>query len=336
MTLRLSAMQLRSAAVMSLLAAALANPGHAQYPILGGGPPIGERGFEVSGGNFLSGEIACGGCVGLDNLQIELSNQGIGRGRRVDVSSTGQFEIRGVPPGSYFLRVLNQFGDVLHQELVNVPSGPLFVRLGGMEKRERPITGTVSLARLQHKVPSKAQKEFRKAADASEKGDMEKSIEHLKKAIEIDPDYMEAHNNLGVRYLQKNDYEKALVEFETALRLDSGSALATVNAAVALYSLGRLPEAVVSARRAVDLDASSTKARYILGLALVAQRIYSDEALHNLQTAATEIPKARLFVAEIMERRGQRAEARAQLEEYLAKDNAANRAEVEKRIERLK
>src|SRR2546430_11459367 len=38
------------------------------------------------------------------------------------------------------------------------------------------------------------------------KGHLEATIKHLKKAIEIDPAYMEAQNNLGARYLERGDY----------------------------------------------------------------------------------------------------------------------------------
>lgn len=64
---------------------------------------------------------------------------------------------------------------------------------------ERPASATVSLGRLRHKVPGRARREFDKALVCSRQGDSQAAVVHFEKAIEIDPAYLEAYNNLGVR-----------------------------------------------------------------------------------------------------------------------------------------
>jgi tetratricopeptide (TPR) repeat protein len=83
-----------------------------------------------------------------------------------------------------------------------------------------PGAGVVSLARLNHKVPKKARKEYDKAQKRVEEGDLDGSLEHLKRATEIDREYLEARNNPGCRYLQKGQPEDALVAFRRALEID--------------------------------------------------------------------------------------------------------------------
>lgn len=58
-----------------------------------------------------------------------------------------------------------------------------------------------------------------------------KAIEQHKKAIELDPNFSLAHNNLGFAYEEDDRLELAIVEYKTAIQLDP-------NAATAHYNLG--------------------------------------------------------------------------------------------------
>jgi len=163
----------------------------------------------------------------------------------------------------------------------------------------RPISGTVSVARLRHTVPGKAVREFDRAEQESEKGHAELSISHLKKAIHIDPAYMEAHNNLGCRYGVLGDYEHAADEFRIALQLDPSSVFAHTNVAQALYLLNRYPDAEQAARRALQLDANFIKAHYILGLILSVERNTLPEAAEHLEKSAGDFPTALLLLEQM-------------------------------------
>jgi hypothetical protein len=65
-----------------------------------------------------------------------------------------------------------------------------------MPQRTAPA-GTVTLHRLTHKIPKKAVKEFENATKAQSHGDRDAAIEHLSKAVAIDPQFWEALNNLS-------------------------------------------------------------------------------------------------------------------------------------------
>jgi tetratricopeptide (TPR) repeat protein len=48
---------------------------------------------------------------------------------------------------------------------------------------------------------------------------LDQAIAQYAKAVEINPDYAEAHNNLGVALLQKGLMYQAIEQFEEALRI---------------------------------------------------------------------------------------------------------------------
>jgi tetratricopeptide (TPR) repeat protein len=171
----------------------------------------------------------------------------------------------------------------------------------------RPVSGTISVARLKHHVSSKARREFVRADDEMRKKHLDASIEHLNKAIEIDPAYIEAHNNLGARYIQAGDYDRAIAHLRTASRLDPASIFAVTNLGMALWLAGHCGEAEQAARDAVRLAPSFLRAQYLLGVVLAAEGV--PEALEHLEKSSKEIPSARLLAAGIRLKHGAKISA---------------------------
>ena len=50
-------------------------------------------------------------------------------------------------------------------------------------------------------------------ASSAQKGTVEDAIVHYKQALQINPDYAEAHNNLGVALFQSGSVDEAIVHF---------------------------------------------------------------------------------------------------------------------------
>jgi tetratricopeptide (TPR) repeat protein len=251
------------------------------------------------------------------------------------VSSTvakpdGRFELRNLRAGDYLLCVVDRARHILHQDSVSVNAAGAYltVRLPPPE-RSQAFPGTVSLARLRHKVPSAARKQFEEGLADSHKGDSEAAIAHFEKALQIDPGYLEARNNLGTRLLRLGRFPQAVEEFERALALDRTAPLISSNLALAYLAVRRFPEAENAARRSLRQEPASNCARYILGAALDAQQHASLEALEALETAAREFPNARLIAARILARQGQPISAATQLKKYLQSGATANKPQVE-------
>ena len=96
-------------------------------------------------------------------------------------------------------------------------------------------------------------------------------MQHLQKALKVDPQFVEAHNNLGASYLQLSRYQDAIGEFEAAIALDEKMAAPYRNMSLALFSLRRYAEAEAAARQALTLSPQQKAAQYSLGRALAAE-----------------------------------------------------------------
>ncbi len=222
---------------------------------------------SLSDKGSVSGEITWEGEGRSEALSVEL----ISSGRivdRVSVAPDGSFELDSVGPGEYELRVADLHETVIQRQFVSVHGhveGVVF-RLEGTEGA-RPASGTVTVNSLLHPAPPAARKEFLRAAKAAIQGASEEAIRHLRKALAIFPAYVEAHNDLGVRYMQQGAYDQAAAEFQEAVKLDPGAVRPITNLALAWIALRRYADAESAARRAVAADPAFPPARRALSLA---------------------------------------------------------------------
>jgi hypothetical protein len=195
---------------------------------------------QIPGGTAtVRGEVTWEGAARADSLSVEL----ISAGRMVDrvsVMPDGHFELRAVLSGEYELRVAGLDETIVQRQFVSVhgPVEGVVFRLEGIE-RARPASGTVRLYSLLHPPPAAARKEFLRGAHAADKGACEESIRHLRKALAIFPAYMEAHNDLGVRYMQQGAYEQAATEFQEAVKLDPSAVRPIANLKLAVLCSAR-------------------------------------------------------------------------------------------------
>src|SRR5688572_10550421 len=56
------------------------------------------------------------------------------------------------------------------------------------------------------------------------RNNLEAAMQHFKDALAVNPDFAEAHNNLGACFFRKNppDYEAACEQFKAAIEIDPG------------------------------------------------------------------------------------------------------------------
>ena len=71
------------------------------------------------------------------------------------------------------------------------------------------------------------------------KGDAARALEAYRKALELKPDYAQAHSSLGLLYWRQNDRAKALDELRQAVMSDPDMAEAHYNFGLALAQSGR-------------------------------------------------------------------------------------------------
>jgi len=270
-----------------------------------------------------------------DGNVVAVELDGMGVRYRADVDGSGYFRLEGVPAGEYSARVIERSGAQTDTDFISLRRGMPWLTLRvPTTRREISGGGTISAARLAHVVPKDARKELEKANKAVEKKDNSEAVEHLKKALAADPDYTEAHNTLGTRYIVTGDYQLALEEFEKALKLDMRNPVVNSNIAAALLGLQRPAEAESAARRSIDLNGASSRAHYLLAVALIQQGKVTVEAEKSLRQAADELPAARLILGKLLIAGGRLDAAENELKSYLASGRQQERSTVEEWLQK--
>jgi len=92
-------------------------------------------------------------------------------------------------------------------------------------------------------------------------GNGTEAVTHLEKAVQLRPDYPEAHNDLGNAYLQTRRLADARREYEQALGLSPDYAEAHNNLGVVLAESGRVTEAIAQFEEALRIDPDFRNAR---------------------------------------------------------------------------
>lgn len=117
------------------------------------------------------------------------------------------------------------------------------------------------------------------------------AIRAIKKAIEINPNHVEAHTLLGYVELEvRGDADAAIREYRKVIELEAGSAEAHGNLAVALKKRGDLDGAMASLDRALELKPDFAAALTTRGGVYAAQSKWA-EARRDFQRALKLNPK---------------------------------------------
>ncbi|HET6892826.1 MAG TPA: tetratricopeptide repeat protein, partial [Pyrinomonadaceae bacterium] len=253
----------------------------------------------------------------------------------------GQFEFPELPPGSYQLEVepadRDQF-DVSSESVQVFRGMPAVVSHTLKAKQGAPKANkhgkTVSVTELDSTIPKSARKEFEKATTASQKGDADQAISHLRKAIAIHPNFVMARNDLGVQLLAQGKLEEAAQELRTAISLDPSSFNPALNLGIVLVQQHQFEDAATILRKALSLESGAPAALLYLGIASMALGRF-DEAEGSLKKAyehgGPHYALANFHLGQLYMNKGQRELALNSFQLYLADvPNAANSAQVRK------
>lgn len=116
-----------------------------------------------------------------------------------------------------------------------------------------------------------------------QQGNPESAERHLTRALEINPNYPEALNDLGMIFFDKGMYPEALTRFSKALALNPHYAEAHNNLGLALTRLDRFPEAIGHYKTAISLNPMLPTALNNLGVALAQQGLLEEAKPYFLQ-----------------------------------------------------
>ena len=237
-----------------------------------------------------------------------------------DVLSNGTFQFSRKPErdGVYDVRVLRA-GRLVHAEThwLDAQRETLSLHLPNQGPAARANEATVSLARLLHAPPPKAQRLYNKASEAAARGDEKAATRLLEEAIERHPEFIEARNNLAGRLIRAQRFEDAVVQLEAVLELDPRSAMSWANLAAALRKMGDAAGAERAAKRAVEEQPQSAQAHFALALALLDQDKDLERAAASFEHASQSYPVAQILRAQALLGTGDVGGARVALTRFL-------------------
>jgi tetratricopeptide (TPR) repeat protein len=123
-----------------------------------------------------------------------------------------------------------------------------------------------------------------------EDGKKPQALDEYRKAIDIDPNRFQEHNNLANLLAAMGQREEALREYQEALRLDPDAALARVNFATELAEMGRFDDAMAEYAKATQLAPEDPRPFYLMGKACL-RHGQSAEAVKHFREALQRDPR---------------------------------------------
>lgn len=145
------------------------------------------------------------------------------------------------------------------------------------------------LEKLTQSNPSNAVYPYWLSRLAYRKTDLQLAFRYAEKAVQLDPAFMKAYDQLGLCYAGLNQTEEAIQAYKEAIRLNQQQALRwpwpSMNLGALLLRLERLDEAEAHLRDSVSIDPSFPVAHLRLGQLLEKKERYQ-EAIAELEQAA--------------------------------------------------
>jgi tetratricopeptide (TPR) repeat protein len=192
-------------------------------------------------------------------------------------------------------------------------------------KDDQTPSATVTVQDLNHKVPPKARKEMEKAEKARLENRLDDAINLYERVIYIDPEYVAARNNLAILYLNGTDRTLGVEQLHEAIKTSPRNATLFRNLAIANTLVHQFADAEQAARMAVDLNRTSLEPRMLLGLILIQERKFTDEALRCFERSENQFPLAHLLAGRVLVGQGEVQKGKSEMQSYLASGDPDNR-----------
>ncbi len=155
------------------------------------------------------------------------------------------------------------------------------------------------------------------------------------RALQLEPDYVAAHNCLGNTCLAEGDLQQAIQHFRRTIELDRDNAEAYYNLGIAYSGLGQLSEAVEHYEAALRINSSDASVHTNLAIAFLMLR-QNSPALRHLQRALEikpDLPEAHFTLGSFFVSISQEAEAIVHFRKVL--ETRPDKPEVHRELARL-
>jgi Flp pilus assembly protein TadD len=282
------------------------------------------RGLDAAPGQSISGRVMFedGGFTCDRQCTVTLLISGVRPLQTVMADLSGHFTFNNVTRGPYTIRVeidgveavnspISDL-DIGHDVIVNVPR----IRTAPAQSTGSPI---VDVSEFLNRYPKKAVSYFEKGSASMKNKKTDDAVKYFRNAVELAPTFYEAHNQLGLAYMETGHKDDAEREFLLAHELNS-------NAVDPLLSLTRIyldandfERALSTSEQAVKANPRSAQAFFNLGFALYKtdQLDRSETALKRALDLGPKVGVIRLMLANVYMKSQRFESAVEQLNKYI-------------------
>ncbi len=282
---------------------------------------------RLGGNNYIVGTVYAPDGVPITvRMRIKLTSPEWG-----DILATtderGKFVFSGVGSGVYMIVIdrekeyepVSQEVDIVRARSTVPETYFVSIRLRPVEEK-KPKNGPAVISAANAGVPKAALDHYEKASKLAHEQDIKGAIKELKEAVSEYPQFVSAHNQLGVLYLRLNEVDHADEAFKAALKINPEAYEPLLNRGISLYRLGKFKDAETSFRATLKVKADSAVSYYYLGRTLnkLGQSEDAEKAfLTCLKMSPNDFKEAHRFLAAIYLDRGALPRVVEELEAYL-------------------
>jgi tetratricopeptide (TPR) repeat protein len=134
----------------------------------------------------------------------------------------------------------------------------------------------------EEKATDTAEWHYNQGVDLQEQGRYDEAIEEYNKAIELNPEFVEAYQKRGGIYnAEKNEFDKAIADFDKAIKLDPEFALAYTGRGMAYAFKHEFDKAIADFDKAIKLDPGAVN--YFVRGCVYAEVGESNKAISDLE-----------------------------------------------------
>ncbi|MGE3466113.1 MAG: tetratricopeptide repeat protein [Pyrinomonadaceae bacterium] len=189
-------------------------------------------------------------------------------------------------------------------------------------------------------VPARALEHFENAKAAIAKSDTKAALNALLLAVAEHPEFIAAHTELGIQYLNLGQLERSEEHLRIAVKLKPNAYEPLANLGIVLSRTGKHEEAETVLLEVLKIRNDSTIAYFYLGRSLLAQKKFgpAEASLKNaLVLGGDEMSEAHRSLANLYLQHGEDAKALAELEAYLLKKpGAPDESKLRETVQQIK
>jgi tetratricopeptide (TPR) repeat protein len=250
----------------------------------------------------------------MTQVAVSLKSHSAGVFRSILTDYDGHFEVAGLPPSTYEIRV-EESGYEPAQTKAQLGGSSLNLVLYLMPSRAvQTHTNSYTVSVRDLKISSKAHEEYNKGLLSLAKKDLVASLSHFTKAAKAFPQYYEAFYHMGLVQTSMGKLGEAMQAFQKSIDLSGGRyARAQFGLGYTLYLENNASEAEAVVRRGLEVDGASPNGHAILGMVLLRLN-RPDEAEKSAREALLREPDFAQAYLVLSDAYGSRREYREQLQ----------------------